>query len=94
LGGAGRWSRAEHDWRAGGQRAGRARRGRARKPPWWLALEEDGEGMENMRCVQEIGLGGGVFRNIPRAVENRIREKSFFYTKLNAVIQFSEFVKV
>jgi hypothetical protein len=27
-----------------------------------------------MRCVQEIGLGGGVFRNIPRAVENRIRE--------------------
>jgi hypothetical protein len=30
--------------------------------------------MEKMRCVQEIGLGGGVFRNIPRAVENRIRE--------------------
>ena len=64
------------------------------EPPWWLALEEDGEGMEKMRCVQEIGLGGGVFRNIPRTVENRIREKSFFYTKLNAVIQFPEFVKV
>jgi hypothetical protein len=28
------------------------------EPPWWLALEEDGEGMEKMRCVQEIGQGG------------------------------------
>jgi hypothetical protein len=28
------------------------------EPPWWLALEEDGEGMEKMRCVKEIGLGG------------------------------------
>jgi hypothetical protein len=56
LGGAGRWSRAERDWRAGGQRAGRAWRWRARTSLVAGARGRwGGDGEDEVRARDRVG---------------------------------------